>query len=182
MGCDPRTNHGRKPDKAENHSQRMVIVRSQNDVVHVPLESGQDHQRDVDGDESEPAEHHQEVDGACALSSAEYARKPRKMVHHGRRHRGARENRYGSEYKDDEKIRQLLQRVIGIESVGFGWKMEVRIVDEGAPRLRQHGPGVGTSLAHCPDTKSNGIKIRPVMMNPYTSMKCQERATPTVWR
>lgn len=40
----------------------------------------------------------------------------------------------------------------------------------------------GTSLSDCPDTNSNGIKMRPVMMNPYTSMKCHERAMPTLWR
>ena len=44
----PRKNHYRYPDKSENHPQRLLIIRSKDDVVHVSSKSGHHDKRDVD--------------------------------------------------------------------------------------------------------------------------------------
>lgn len=58
MGRDPRGNHHRQAHEAKKHSEWPVIIGSQNNVVHVPLKPSQDHQRDVDDEETHPAKHH----------------------------------------------------------------------------------------------------------------------------
>jgi len=44
---DPANNDHRDSAKTENHPERFLIVRSNDDVVHVFYESGQDYQSDV---------------------------------------------------------------------------------------------------------------------------------------
>ena len=68
---------------AKNHSQRTMVVRPQDDVVHVSLEPGQNHERDMHREEADPGKHHQEVDRARSLPPPEDASKPLKMVDHG---------------------------------------------------------------------------------------------------
>ncbi len=43
MDYNPRGQDNREPHKAEDHPQRMLVVRSEDDVVHVPLKPSQDH-------------------------------------------------------------------------------------------------------------------------------------------
>ena len=119
MSHNPRREYHRQPDETQDHSEWPIIVRSQNDVVHVPLKSGQGNERDVHDEEPDPGEHHQEMDGTRSLSSAKYARKPREMVHHGRRHRGARDDRNGSKDEDNGEICDLLKSVIRIKAIGL---------------------------------------------------------------
>ena len=52
-------------------------------------------------------------------------------------------------------------------------------MDEFVPGLVSTTPEVGTILLHCSVSKSNVTKNNPVMMNPYTLMKCHDRAMPT---
>src|ERR1019366_5726225 len=48
MSDHPGGNHHCNTDKAKNHSQRPKIIGSDNNVVHIPPKSGQDHQGYVD--------------------------------------------------------------------------------------------------------------------------------------
>src|SRR6185437_15254101 len=79
---DPSCNHHRKADKSKDHSQRTNIACSENDGIRVPLKSGQDHESYMSGYEPDPHQHHEKVNGAPALSSAEQTGKPRKAIHH----------------------------------------------------------------------------------------------------
>src|SRR6185437_1193463 len=79
---DPSGNHYRNTHKAKDHPQRTYIIRSQNDVVHIPLKSGKDHESYMSGYEPYPHQHHQKVNGTAALSPAEESRKPGKTIHH----------------------------------------------------------------------------------------------------
>ena len=63
MSDDPGTNHYCNTDKAENHPERFLIIRSEDDVIHISRKSGQDHQRHVHGEEREVAE--QKKRAAC---------------------------------------------------------------------------------------------------------------------
>ena len=109
------------------------------DVVHVAREAREHDQRDVNDDEPDEADEHQEVEGTGRLPTPEELGVGGETVHQRGRHRHAGED---GERRHDEnrgEVGQLLKGVVPVEAVRFRREAEVGVVDEGVPRLHEHG-------------------------------------------
>ncbi len=108
-------------------------------MIHIPLETGQRNQRDMDHDEADEPDQNQEVNRERALSAAEDPCISRKAIDQCRRHRHAGKDRQRSHDEDGSEVSQLLQGVVAIKAVRLGWKVEVGVEHEGIPRLHEDG-------------------------------------------
>ena len=135
MGHDPAQEHDANPDEPQDHAERPAIIGSDDDVIHVPHESRQGHERHVNDDEDDVAEHRHEMHGAGGLPAAE----PREVIDERRRHGESRRNRQRTHQEHHAEIGQLLQRVVPVIAVRFRRKVEIGIVHEGAPCLNEYG-------------------------------------------
>ena len=126
------------PTKPQIIPDVILVVGAHDDVIHVAHEAGHHDQRHVDDDETKKAEHRQEMNRSGGLPAAEEPRVPGKAIHDRRRHRDTGQDRERAEDKDHGEIRDLLQRVVAIESVRLGRQVKRGVMDPGVPCLAEH--------------------------------------------
>ena len=80
MRRDPRKHDHADADEAQDHSQVILVVGAQHDVVHVANKAGHHDQRHMHDDERKEAEHREEVNGARRLPAAKELRIPGKAI------------------------------------------------------------------------------------------------------
>ena len=109
-------------------------------VHHVVLAVHEEHQEDVDDDEHAHEHHADKVQGPRSLVTAPQLDVPREANTHGRSHRHTGEHHERREEEDHAEVRQLLQRVIGVEVLQRRGP-EAEVGQQAVPRLRDDVPG-----------------------------------------
>jgi len=70
-------------DKPQDHSHRPPIIRTEDDVIHVPAKPCEYDQRHVDNDEQNPADEKDKMNGPGGLTAAEDSGIARESIHKG---------------------------------------------------------------------------------------------------
>src|SRR5690349_12366871 len=134
----PGSHNNYNANKAKDHIEMTLIVGSKDDVVHISRKASQCHERDMNNDERQITRHKEKVNGSGCLPASKHSGEPHKTIDKRRVHPEPGQDGQRPEHKDHTEVDKLLKRIVSIESVGFWGKVEIRIIDECAPRLGQH--------------------------------------------